>query len=470
MLPTTRPDVNLTIREAGGEMAPSGAPRSARRQIARRLQASLTDFLRWQGRHRRLFDRLEAVPDPRDPRRTRIPLPAVLLAVLCLFWLDLRSLHALDDHLRHRPSLRRVLALAGWHGAIADDTFADALSRLDWTTVRAFLHFQSKREMKRWGAGRYLDCDLGARLKAVGAGHLAAKALVAIDGHDLFASERRCCPDCRVRQVTRKRNGQLVKVTEYFHAAVVAHWVGAHPAMVLDFEPIRPGEGELTAAYRLVERLGRVFASSIGILVADALYDGEPFRRLAQQVGYDVVHRQKNELIDPGRSARRTLDRQDPQRQRPHGRHREGKRRYAAWDVPADGRRYVEVHRTNDDKVHVGACMTSLPARRAPAIAVAMIMETRWWIENTGFHELAGAWSFDRAFVHAGRPKAAWAFVALALTAFNAFQAYIYRNLKLDPQRPERSLVALRRDLFETLAAFAWPRGPQARAPCASAL
>lgn len=470
MLQNPSPDVKLSLRSTGSGMVPPEAPRAARRQIARRAQASLADFLRWSRRHVDLFTLLETVPDARDPKRTRIPLPAVLLAVLCLFWLDLRSVHALEDRLRVSPALRHLLRLAGWSGTISEDTVADALARFDWTCLRPLLHRQARREMKHWGAGRYLDSELGARLKAVGAAHLAARAIVAIDGHELFVSETRCCPDCRSRQVTKKRNGRLVTVTEYFHAAVFAQWIGVHPAIVLEFEPIQPGEGEQTAAYRLIERLGQVYGPSIGLLVADALYDGEPFRYQAQQAGYHVVHRHKDGRNDPGRTGRLSLDRHDPLRLHPHGRHQEGKRRYRVWDAPVDGRRYIEVHRTDGSRVQTGACITSLPARQAPAVAVGLIMETRWWIENTGFHTLAGAWSLDRAFVHVGRPQAAWAFVALALTAFNAFQAYVYRHLKLDPRRPERPLSALRRDLFETLAALLRPPRPRARAPCTERL
>lgn len=72
--------------------------------------------------------------------------------------------------------------------------------------------------------------------------------------------------------------------------------------------------------------------------------------------------------------------------------------------------------------------------------------------QNTGFHELAGAWSLDRAFVHKGRPTAAMAIVILALMAFNAFQVYIYRHLGLDPGKPSRTLGDIRRDFLETLS------------------
>jgi hypothetical protein len=41
-----------------------------------------------------------------------------------------------------------------------------------------------------------------------------------------------------------------------------------------------------------------------------------------------------------------------------------------------------------------------------------------------------------------------------ALVAINAFQAYVYRHLKLDPAKPQLTALDIRRDLFETLCLF----------------
>lgn len=468
MLTAYSPDVKIALFETARELVPAGGTRFERRVRGRTLQASLHDFLKWYRQHGDLVAGLEAIPDGRDQSKTRIPLSAILLAVMCMFWLGLGSLRALDDRLKVSPGLRRLLLLAGWEGSISDDTFADALNKLDLFALRAVLHRQAKREFKRWGAGRYLQSELGQRLKGTGAAHLAAKAVVAIDGHELFYSEHRACAQCLTRTIKEKRGGDWVELEQRYHKVVVAQWVGGHPSIMLDVEPLLPGEGEQTAAYRLVERLAKVYGASIGTLVADALYDGEPFRRVARQAAYRTVIRIKKFNQDPGRAAKRALDRRDPNRTNPDRKYRETHaRRYECWGVPEGDRQFIEVRRTDGSgegaRVQQAYLLTDWPVTKAPMVAIAMLYETRWWIENTGFHELAGAWSLDRAFVHAGRPTAAMAIVTLALMAYNAFQVYVYRHLGLDPSRPCRTLGDFRRDFLETLSLP--QRRAHARAP-----
>ena len=89
-------------------------------------------------------------------------------------------------------------------------------------------------------------------------------------------------------------------------------------------------------------------------------------------------------------------------------------------------------------------------------------MEARWEEEST-FHELAGEYGLDRAYIHSGRPNAVWAVTALAFLAYNAMQVFIYRHLGIDPSRPQRTFGDILRDFMETLSAFG-PR-PRARAP-----
>ena len=73
----------------------------------------------------------------------------------------------------------------------------------------------------------------------------------AVDGHEFFSSRKRCCPHCQTRTLTV----QGEKVTEYYHQGVVCHLIGQDLALVLDVELLRPGEGEETAAKRLLERV-----------------------------------------------------------------------------------------------------------------------------------------------------------------------------------------------------------------------
>lgn len=425
---------------------------------------SFQAFWAWQERKVSLVPALAKVRDGR--RAPRIPLPAVLLAMLSSFWFGWRSVLALDDQLKHNAALKRWLAVASHDASISDDTFADALQALEPRSLQEVLTSVAKRQMARWRAGRWAESELGRRLSRIHAGQLASRAVVAIDGHYLFGCRhpRRRCPNCVKHNVSGPG-------TPPSHQIVVAQWVGVHPALVLDFEPILPKQGgEHGAALRLLVRLGRTFGSLIGVIVADALYDYTAFRAQVREAGYHSVIVHKDPARVPGGEARRALDVRDPERISPDWTYRDERRhRYEVWEQRSPTHleaRLVSTRRTlPDGTVRHRNVVTDLPAERAPALAVSILGETRWWIENTGFHELAGAWSLDRAFVHAGRPTAAWAIVCLGLLAYNVLQIYAYRHLRLDAAKPERTLGAIRRDLVCTLALFGLRGRPRARSP-----
>ena len=97
--------------------------------------------------------------------------------------------------------------------------------------------------------------------------------LAAVDGHEFFSSRKRCCPQCQTRTVTI--DGE--QVTEYYHQGVVCQLIGQELALVLDVELLKPGEGEETAAKRLLERVFADYPRYFDIVVADALYFDAPF-------------------------------------------------------------------------------------------------------------------------------------------------------------------------------------------------
>ncbi len=66
-------------------------------------------------------------------------------------------------------------------------------------------------------------------------------------------------------------------MTEYYHQSVVCHLIGYDIAVPLDVEWLRPGEGEETAAKRLLERVFGLYARFFDVVVGDALYLDAPF-------------------------------------------------------------------------------------------------------------------------------------------------------------------------------------------------
>lgn len=87
-------------------------------------------------------------------------------------------------------------------------------------------------------------------------------------GMSFFPSRHRCCERCCQRTV--KVKGE--EVVEYYHWGVVCYLVGAEVAVPLDVEMIQPGEGEVVAAKRLMERVIRCYGRFFDIVMGDALY------------------------------------------------------------------------------------------------------------------------------------------------------------------------------------------------------
>jgi hypothetical protein len=103
-----------------------------------------------------------------------------------------------------------------------------------------------------------------------------------VDLNELFKSEKRHCDACQVREKKVKRNGEEKIVKEYFHQAVALVWASGETPWPIGWELLRPGEGELTAAIRLLRRLLPRLRKSADLVMGDALYCCRPF--------FKVVH------------------------------------------------------------------------------------------------------------------------------------------------------------------------------------
>ena len=89
-------------------------------------------------------------------------------------------------------------------------------------------------------------------------------------GTSFFPSRHRHCTACCTRTVTVGKKEKKRKVTEYYHRGVVCHLIGFDLALPLDVEMIRPGEDEVGAAKRLLERVFRDYARFFDAVVGDA--------------------------------------------------------------------------------------------------------------------------------------------------------------------------------------------------------
>jgi hypothetical protein len=176
----------------------------------------------------RLSQRFPTLTDSRP--RPRIKTAAAFAAVFTLFATRRGSLNGLEQDLRIPARLRGLVGA----GPPSVDSIGRICARMGSGPLRQSLRdvaYQLKRNKALIAREGYY--------------------LAAVEGHELFASRKRCCPACQTRTITV----QGESVTESDHQAAVCQLIGQDLALVLDLELLRPGEGEETAAKRLLERI-----------------------------------------------------------------------------------------------------------------------------------------------------------------------------------------------------------------------
>ena len=125
--------------------------------------------------------------------------------------------------------------------AISDDTLGYVCERMNPEQLRRGADWIN-RKLKR-----------GKGLKA---SKVHGLLTVSLDANEPFGSDHRCGADCLTREITTQdAAGQPVRHTQYYHKQVYAQLSGPRLSVILDFEPMRPGEEECAAGRRLLNRM-----------------------------------------------------------------------------------------------------------------------------------------------------------------------------------------------------------------------
>lgn len=279
-----------------------------------------------------------------------------------------------------------------------------------------------------------------------------------------FPSRHRCCPQCLQRRLMVKGE----EVVQYYHRGVVFYLVGFGTAIPLDVEMLRPGEGELMAAQRLLLRVVESYDRFFKVVLADALFFNAPFFNFCLGLGKEVVTVLKDEDRVLFQDALGVFSFTAPQTWE------ERNQKIRAWDAEgftsAEG---IEVplrvlhteeiitRRHHDaggwiqkNETHHWEWVTTLPVARVSTYHLWQIGHGRWEIENDLFHTLATYWSLDHCFRH--EPTAILNFILTLFIAFVLLQSFYLRNLK--PQRRAHlTLISVAVELALGLAAMSSP-------------
>jgi hypothetical protein len=262
--------------------------------------------------------------------------------------------------------------------------------------------------------------------------------LVSLDANEHFASRARCCDQCCTRQIKiHDDQGQEQEVTEYYHRYVFAQLNGPQLNLLLDLEPIRPGEEERQAALRLLGRMRRNYGPRFfdGITV-DAWYAKGPFLRAVQKLGWAVITVLKGKYEVIAEAVRLTKS------QPPAHTFEQDGRQVQLWKVDDldftdsySGKISVVIAQEQWEKVYYrGGKKCRQPMSSQWLWGVTEELKgygaktiwggghRRWGIENKAFRELTQEYHLEHCFHH--HPVAMLAQMLILMLAFNLFNAY----------------------------------------------
>jgi hypothetical protein len=300
---------------------------------------------------------------------------------------------------------------------LSADTLGEALEKIDLQSLEDAglqLFFRSARmgQLRDGGPG-------GLRIAAV-------------DMTEFFCSEHVHCDKCLVREKTVKRLGEEIKVKEYYHRAVQLILVGYEVPWTLGWEALEPGEGELTAALRMLYRVLPKVRRHLDAVVGDGLYMCRPFWQCLEANELAGIAFMSSEVTEPYQEL--LLYRACEPPQVPLGFERMG---LVGWECQSDAWRkdigcrlrlcWVERIWYPADAKHKHLrhhlrVATTLPKEVAPLRRLRIAATARWEQENTSFWYLKSRSHLSHNFRH--HPVAimvlAW-LCSMALALFSAF-------------------------------------------------
>jgi hypothetical protein len=298
-----------------------------------------------------------------------------------------------------------------------------------------------------------------------------------LDGHKSHATFRRHCGGGLQRTIHTATGDR----PQYYHRHVSLQLVGADWTLLLDAEPQRPGEDEIAAALRLLERALPTYPRAFEVLVGDGLYADPRVFNYVWERGKDVLAVLKDNHPALLEDARRLFETSAPVA----GRY--GTRACQWWDLSGfttwrqvaapirvvRSRETWSVRRQLDRRVEEQHTewfwVTTLAPPRAPAAAVVQLGHARWAIANAGFNELVARGHADHVYRH--EPTALLVLTLLALLGLDVFLAFYRRDLKPAARQAARRLHVARQITAELYAGWraTASRAPPAREPVSAA-
>jgi hypothetical protein len=367
----------------------------------------------------------------RDSRPfAQIPTTPVLLSLV--LGVVLRVSSYLD--LAEQTKRRRWRHLCHLKHAISDDTFEYVTERLSLEDLRQSLAAVAKTLKSN---------------KALESCKINGLLFLSLDANEHFKSRSRCCEGCCQREVEETdAEGRKHKVIEYYHRYVFAQINGPQISVLLDIEPIRPGEEECKAALRLLGRVRRVYGPRFfDAITVDSWYVQGPFLRAVDKLGWWWIVVFKQERMEAYQEALQLSGGQKPQWTFED---KERKRQVELWQtddlrfsdeyhkpvsVVRSAERWLETRIEGGKKVYEARRTQWLwvlhgeLAKGYGAKVAYRAGHRRWGIENKAFNELTQAYHLEHCYHH--EPVSMLAQMLILMLGFTLFTAFAQLHSQL---------------------------------------
>jgi hypothetical protein len=285
------------------------------------------------------------------------------------------------------------------------------------------------------------------RGKAFEANKINGLLAVSLDANEQFCSDHRCCADCLSREITCKdARGKEFTKTQYYHKQVYAQLSESQLSVILDFEPMRPGEEECATALRLLRRMRQKYGLRFfDVVVVDSWYTNGPFlKTVVEELGWPVIAVLKQERYEIYQEVLALTRGQKPTQRV----ERDG-RRVEIWDVPClrlsdtytQPVRVVRVREGWTERKRIGGNWVTQEKEQNwiwvvagdldgyDGAAIRDLGHLRWKIENPAFGQLTQHWHLTHCAHH--HPVAVVALLWVKIIAFTLFHAFAILHGKL---------------------------------------
>lgn len=270
------------------------------------------------------------------------------------------------------------------------------------------------------------------------------KGIGIIDGHEVIKTKHRKCKYC----LTRKVNTKHGEKTEYYHKYSCFMLIYGKYKLLLDIEPVLPGEGELTASKRLLKRVCKNYGRSFDVVLADGLYLGTNFVRIIEKNNKHfivVLKDKRRELYKDAMGLRKILS---PEK------YEESNKKFKVWDIEdltswekygkkirvVISKETTKKRRHSSDYLKTGkkweektdtnnwAWATNIKKKNCSTKLFVSLAHARWKIENEGFNEMVTFWNGNHIFKH--DHNSIIIFFLILFIAQMVFHVFFHRNLK----------------------------------------